>query len=55
MQYYRYGRCQYLQTSFGLHFECSCTYQCILEELVAGHAPIGKGDTGTKAEKIQST
>ena len=40
----------YLQIFFGLHFECSCTYQCILEELAEENAPIGKGDTKIKAE-----
>ena len=45
---------KYLHSFFGLYFECSCTYQCILEELVADHAQIGRGDTRTKAKISRS-
>ena len=53
MQYFRHSRFKYLQTFSGLHFVCSCTCQCILGELAEEHAPIGKGDTQTKAENIE--
>ena len=50
----KYFGTEYLQTFSGLHFVCSCTCQCILEELVEEHAPIGREDTQTKAGNIKS-